>query len=282
MISDSTSSIFKRICFQITETGLLTRSIYKNEGIGALWKGVGATMVGVIPSRAIYFSTYAKSKDYLSKVHPLREDSKSSPDSSIVHFGAAVIAGITTATATNPIWMVKTRLQLDENHTSISSKGSWKCIINIIQKEGVFGLYKGMTASYLGVVEGTLQWLIYEKLKIILKKDSSSIGKAQWSEIFGAAALSKLIAASIAYPHEVLRTRLREATGIGQSRRYYGIIQTTRTILQEEGYKGFYGGLAAHLLRAVPNSAIMFFCYELLLHSYQNYCTEPIPNARIE
>ena len=37
-------------------------SIYAKEGLAALWKGVRATVVGVMPSRAIYFSTYAKTK----------------------------------------------------------------------------------------------------------------------------------------------------------------------------------------------------------------------------
>jgi solute carrier family 25 protein 33/36 len=29
-----------------------------------------------------------------------------------------------------------------------------------------------------------------------------------------------------------------------------------------------YGGMSAHLMRVVPNAAIMFFCYEAILHHF--------------
>jgi solute carrier family 25 protein 33/36 len=44
-------------------------------------------------------------------------------------------------------------------------KNSLDCALRIIRDEGIKGLYKGMGASYLGVAEGTIQWVIYEKLK---------------------------------------------------------------------------------------------------------------------
>ncbi len=33
---------------------------------------------------------------------------------------------------------------------------------DILKKEGVRGMYKGMSASYLGVTEGVIQWVLYE------------------------------------------------------------------------------------------------------------------------
>ena len=34
--------------------------------------------------------------------------------------------------------------------------------VAIIKQEGVRGLYRGMSASYLGVSEGVIQWVLYE------------------------------------------------------------------------------------------------------------------------
>ena len=39
-------------------------------------------------------------------------------------------------------------------------------------------------------------------------------------------------------------------------------------IAAEEGVGALYGGLGAHLLRVVPNAAIMFFGYEAIVHYF--------------
>lgn len=72
-------------------------------------------------------------------------------------------SGIITSTVTNPIWVVKTRLQLQGKKRIYTN--SLDCAWSIFKKEGTKGLYKGMSASYLGVAEGTIQWVIYENLK---------------------------------------------------------------------------------------------------------------------
>jgi len=33
---------------------------------------------------------------------------------------------------------------------------------DILRKEGLPGLYRGLSASYLGVSEGVIQWVLYE------------------------------------------------------------------------------------------------------------------------
>lgn len=42
-------------------------------------------------------------------------------------------------------------------------------------------------------------------------------------------------------------------------------------IWREEGRAGLYGGLNAHLLRAVPNTAIIFFSYEAIVRMMNRY-----------
>lgn len=60
--------------------------------------------------------------------------------------------GIVTSTATNPIWVIKTRLQLQGANGLRKYSGSLDCLFKIIRQEGFGGLYKGMSASYLGTV----------------------------------------------------------------------------------------------------------------------------------
>jgi hypothetical protein len=34
--------------------------------------------------------------------------------------------------------------------------------LGIVRTEGITGLYRGLSASYLGVTEGVIQWVLYE------------------------------------------------------------------------------------------------------------------------
>lgn len=45
------------------------------------------------------------------------------------------------------------------------------------------------------------------------------------------------------------------------------MIQSLRTIFKEEGTRGLYGGMPAHLMRVVPNAAIMFLVVEMITMS---------------
>lgn len=83
---------------------------------------------------------------------------------------------------------------------------------------------------------------------------------------FWLSAVSKLFAAAASYPHEVLRTRMREQMAGADGRlKYSGIVQATRLIVAEEGMRGLYGGMGVHLLRTVPNAAILLLVVETMV-----------------
>ncbi|ORX53208.1 mitochondrial carrier [Hesseltinella vesiculosa] len=245
----------------VDTTRLLVR-IKQVEGMAGYFKGLGPNLVGVIPARSINFYTYGNGKKFYADLNHGQETAG-------VHLISAATAGVVTSTVTNPIWVVKTRLQLQG--TQRHYQNSVDCITHILKEEGIRGLYKGMSASYLGVIEGTVQWVIYEQLKhrwarIDETKDQVK-GPKEWLGNLGAAAVSKLVAACVAYPHEVVRTRLRQPAENGVLK-YTGLWQTFRLVWKEEGMVSLYGGMSAHLMRVVPNAAIMFLCYEAILHNF--------------
>ena len=67
-------------------------------------------------------------------------------------------------------------------------------------------------------------------------------------------------------PHslQVLRTRLRQPRVNGVVK-YHSLVQTLRLIVAEEGARTLYSGLSAHLMRTVPNAAVMYSIYEGLI-----------------
>jgi len=241
-------------------TLLSMRALAQQEGFLALYRGLGTHLAGVIPARSLHFLVYGSAKRILTQ--------KLETESSIIPMISAATAGATVVTITQPIWLVKTRLQLQTQHCQDTLyTNPWQALLNIIKTEGFKAIFKGMSASYLGLTETVLQFTIYETLKSSLlqhkrKKDSQS--NLNVFEYLSLSSVSKLIASFLTYPHEVIRTRLREQRNI-QEARYTGPFQGLQLIAKEEGIKGLYAGMGAHLLRVVPNAALLFLTYECTL-----------------
>ena len=261
---------FRSALLHFSETFQILFSIHRVEGWRALFKGLGPNLLGVVPARAINFYAYGNGKRYIS------QNFNHGQEAAWVHLCAAASAGIITSTVTNPIWLVKTRLQLDKSNAEKTGsqsnrqyKNSYDCTMQTVRKEGIRGLYRGMSASYLGVSESTLQWVLYEQMKLYLSRRESRLVASgieptfwdqsiSWGGKIGAAGSAKFFAAMITYPHEVVRTRLRQAPLQNGVIKYTGLIQCFTTIWKEEGMASLYGGLTPHLLRVVPSAAIMF------------------------
>ncbi|KAH8884246.1 mitochondrial carrier [Thozetella sp. PMI_491] len=276
-VQTSTMNPLRAAGYHLNETVQILASVYRQEGPRALFKGLGPNLVGVIPARSINFFTYGNGKRVIAQYL------NGGQEAAWVHLSAGAVAGIVTSTATNPIWMVKTRLQLDKNVAAQSGgvtkrqyKNSLDCIRQIIRNEGIRGLYKGMSASYLGVTESTLQWTLYEQMKSALARREQRVlasGREKnlwdhtvaWTGTVGAAGGAKLVAAILTYPHEVARTRLRQAPMADGRPKYTGLVQCFKLVFKEEGMLGLYGGMTPHLLRTVPSAAIMFGMYEGIL-----------------
>ncbi|BEJ12065.1 hypothetical protein CspHIS471_0205250 [Cutaneotrichosporon sp. HIS471] len=262
--------------WQFVDTLYLIRRIQVEEGWRALYKGLGPSLGGIIPARAINFYFYPTSKAFLAKQFPnapTEKEGQTAEDSPLIHLGAAVVAGVMTSTGTNPIWVVKTRLQLSAKRREVTggrhvSPSAWAETKNILRADGVRGFYRGLSASYLGVSEGVIQWVLYERLKRIGRSKSVSLDDEKTGvlsyvgSIVGASGGAKAVASLITYPHEVIRTRLRQPHD-GKPK-YTGLVQTLKLIVKEEGAASLYGGLTAHMFRVVPNAACMFLIYELV------------------
>ena len=91
------------------------------------------------------------------------------------HLYAASEAGSIIAIATNPIWLIKTRLFTTKKHESNSYRGLFHGIYMIGKTEGIKGYWKGTFLALFGVVQGAIQFAVYEELKIWRSRQVDSI-----------------------------------------------------------------------------------------------------------
>ena len=181
------------------------------------------------------------------------------------------------AVLTNPVWVVKTRLQLQREARralSLSSssaptqpyRGFFDCLRRVALEEGPAGLYAGLGPSLALVTHGALQFACYERLRAAAVSgwDFSSRNSDSGAQLSGPQAAlcgagSKLVASLATYPVQVVRSRLQQLGGGGAGK---GGMALLRAMLATEGVGGLYQGITPHLLRVMPASALTLLVYE--------------------
>ena len=74
------------------------------------FRGLAPGLVGIIPARSTYFFAYARSKEFWTNNARLGDRHRD-----LTEVLCGVTAGVVQNTITNPIWMVKTRMQVEKS-----------------------------------------------------------------------------------------------------------------------------------------------------------------------
>ncbi|KAI9297878.1 mitochondrial oxaloacetate transport protein [Neoconidiobolus thromboides FSU 785] len=140
--------------------------IYKKEGFKGLYRGNNAAALRTSVGSGVQLPTYDLAKNQL-KIHFNFQESTS------LHIYSSLISGFLVCCAMNPFDVVTTRTysqprdpvtNLPLRYSSIS-----QCFLQILQKEGVYGLFKGFTAHYFRIGPHTILTFVFmEKIKALL------------------------------------------------------------------------------------------------------------------
>ena len=110
---------------------------------------------------------------------------------------------------TNPIWLVKTRLQLQVNGVGDQKhyQGFRDAVQTILKEEGVLGLYRGFIPALFLTSHGAIQFAVYEEMKIAFRTfTGEDAGKQPPWVSMAMGGLSKICASTFTYPYQVILT----------------------------------------------------------------------------
>ena len=227
------------------------RRIIQDEGAGRLWRGNFTNCIRVVPHTATQFVSYEKYKKFF-----VEEGQGMSAHKRLM---AGALSGMTAATVTHPMDVVRIRLQ-----TQPELKGIADSVRSVYAENGLRTFYKGYTPALLSLSPFiAINFATFDTLKTYVYGDVQMSKKELQARnpftILGLGAASGLFAQTCCYPLDTVRRRMQL-----KGTNYSSTVNAFSTILKDEGFLGFYKGMTANALKVVPNNAIRFAAYEML------------------
>lgn len=196
----------------------------------------------------------------------------------LIRFALSGLSCMCAATVTNPIDVIKTRMQLENElgcqHESRNIfhnryyRGLVRGALRIAQEEGLQGLYKGITPSLMREASySTLRLGLYEPLKELFgAKDRAH--NPLWKKVC-AAAIAAAIGSAIACPTDVVKIRLMSLPS-GNQWEYKHTLHAFQAIVSSEGIRGLWTGVSATVKRSTLVSATAVSSYDHTKHAILN------------
>ncbi|KAJ2994583.1 mitochondrial thiamine pyrophosphate transporter [Globomyces sp. JEL0801] len=137
----------------------------------------------------------------------------------------------------------------------------------IIKEEGLTALWKGnLSAEILYLTYGGCQFWTMSELK---KYSKNNDGIYYWIpkplHTFISGALSGLVATTLTFPFDLLRTRFAAQ---GNVKIYHSLLGAITDIRKAEGIRGFYRGLLPSVASIMPQMGLVFESHRFLTSYY--------------
>lgn len=137
--------------------------IYKSEGWGGLYKGIGPLWARQIPYTMVKFSSFEKCVELIYQYLGKPASAYTSTQQTGVSFVGGYIAGIACAVVSHPADVMVSKISTNKD----SSESLGKALKRIYGQIGFKGIWNGLPVRI--VMVGTLtgfQWLIYDSFKV--------------------------------------------------------------------------------------------------------------------
>ncbi|TID29811.1 hypothetical protein CANINC_001626 [Pichia inconspicua] len=207
-------------------------------------------------------------------------------------FIAGGLAACGAVTFTNPIELVKTRMQLQGElsaHATKIYKNPIQALFLIFKNEGLVGIQKGLVCAYiyqLGLNGCRLG--LYEPCRNVINSvfypdiDPRKVQNIPINVVAGA--VSGMAGAIVGSPMYLVKTRMQSYSTqikIGEQTHYKSAIHGLTSIYKAEGIKGLFRGVDAAILRTGAGSAAQLPLYNFTKHELQTLTSLEGPSLHL-
>ncbi|GER28432.1 mitochondrial substrate carrier family protein [Striga asiatica] len=255
----------------ISQSGLsVFRYIIRNDGFPGIFRGFGTSAIGSLPGRVLALTSLEMSKDMTLKY----TEGLNMPEATRIGFAngvAGMVSNLVSCVYFVPLDVICQRLMVQGLPGTTSCSGPLDVARNVIKAEGIRGMFRGFGLTAVTQSPASaLWWGAYGAAQHIMWR---SLGyrddlekKPSHVELIGVQATAGMVAGAcssvITTPIDTVKTRLQVIDDYGVGRP--SVMKTTKALLKEEGWKGFYRGFGPRFLNMSFYGTTMIVTYELI------------------
>ena len=250
------------------------RVILREEGLfRGLYKGMAPATVRELSYSSLRFGMYVPIKSMMGKLSGTSSSTATTtakgPEPMWSKIFAGGLAGGLGSAVSNPVDLIKARMQADSSANAPSMVAHFK---SIVQMDGVKGLWRGTSTTVVrAVVLGSTKLASYDEIKSRL---TSHLGLSPKGLpcIIGAAVGAGLLVSVTTAPIDFARTRFMTSESIAQRQKALGLTVTSEVytsgfdvmqkVVKREGVMALYRGFLPQWARIAPYSIIQFMAWE--------------------
>lgn len=235
--------------------------VSSEQGMASLWRGNLANVIRYFPTQAFNFAF----KDTFKRIFPKYDQNKDFGKFFLTNVASGGLAGASSLLIVYPLDFARTRLASDVGKGADREfNGLVDCVTKVSKSTGIFSLYQGFGVSVQGIIVYRGAYFgMYDTAKSVLfgenEKNTNVLYKWAIAQSVTAAA------GVVSYPFDTVRRRMMMMAGRkgGDEIQYTSTVDCWKKISQQEGFKGFFKGAWANVIRGAGGALVLVFYDEI-------------------
>ena len=137
------------------------RSVLAESGARGLFRGLAPSLVGIVPYAGIDLMANSSLREYVARRYQAAGAEPGIPEL----LGCGMASSTTAMLATYPLNVIRTRMQTGGMPGFPAYKTASDCLVDVVRREGVRGLYRGIAPSLAKVLPASsISYAVYDTL----------------------------------------------------------------------------------------------------------------------
>ncbi|KAF2714090.1 mitochondrial carrier [Pleomassaria siparia CBS 279.74] len=233
--------------------------IIKADGIAGLYAGIFGSLIGVASTNFAYFYWYTIVRTLYLSYRKIN-----TPPGTAVELSLGAVAGAIAQLFTIPIAVVTTRQQTVSKHERKGLIATGREVID--SEDGWTGLWRGMKASLVLVVNPAITYGAYQRLKDRLYPGKKNLRP---HEAFILGSISKALATLATQPLIVAKVGLQSKPPPSRNGKpFKSFIEVMNYIVEHEGLFGLFKGIGPQIMKGLLVQGFLMMAKERIELSF--------------